>query len=88
MAHSTQECCGRWTQDGRYYLFESGAGQANNIFALADSSQHFPQSFRDAHPTDDWPDPVLNGSAGHSMATSYLCRALSRAENSFATTPR
>jgi eukaryotic-like serine/threonine-protein kinase len=36
------ECCGRWTQDGRYYVFESGAGpQANNIFALRDSASIF-----------------------------------------------
>jgi eukaryotic-like serine/threonine-protein kinase len=36
------ECCGRWTQDGRYYFFESGAGpQANNIFALPDSTSIF-----------------------------------------------
>jgi eukaryotic-like serine/threonine-protein kinase len=35
------ECCGQWTQNGRYYLFESGAGQAYNIFALADSTGIF-----------------------------------------------
>jgi Tol biopolymer transport system component/predicted Ser/Thr protein kinase len=36
-----RECCGRWTHDGRYYLFESGVGQANDIFALADSTSIF-----------------------------------------------
>jgi eukaryotic-like serine/threonine-protein kinase len=36
------ECCGRWTQDGRYYVFESAAGpQANNIFAVPDSASIF-----------------------------------------------
>jgi Tol biopolymer transport system component/predicted Ser/Thr protein kinase len=35
------ECCGRWTEDGRYYVFESGTGQGNNIFALAESSNIF-----------------------------------------------
>src|SRR5260370_10940553 len=29
-----RECCGRWTQDGRYYVFES----SGNIFALPDST--------------------------------------------------
>jgi eukaryotic-like serine/threonine-protein kinase len=32
------ECCGRWTQDGRYYVFESGAGQGNGIYALPEST--------------------------------------------------
>ncbi len=35
------ECCGRWTQDGRYYLFKSSAGRANDIFALADYTSIF-----------------------------------------------
>jgi Tol biopolymer transport system component len=32
-----QENWGRWTADGRYYVFESGHGPSNNIFAVADS---------------------------------------------------
>ncbi|MGA8428176.1 MAG: protein kinase [Candidatus Sulfotelmatobacter sp.] len=36
-----RECCGRWTADGRYYVFESGTGQSSDIFALADSSSLF-----------------------------------------------
>ncbi len=35
------ECCGRWTNDGRYYVFESGAGQGHNIYALPDSNIFF-----------------------------------------------
>jgi Tol biopolymer transport system component/predicted Ser/Thr protein kinase len=35
------ECCGRWTGDGRYYVFESGVGQARDIFALPDSTSIF-----------------------------------------------
>ncbi len=32
------ECCGRWTPDGRYYLFESETGNgAHDIFALPES---------------------------------------------------
>lgn len=42
------ECCGRWTPDGRYYVFENTVGpQANNIFALPDSAG----IFRKASPT-------------------------------------
>jgi eukaryotic-like serine/threonine-protein kinase len=32
-----QECCGRWSDDGRYYFFESSDGRSNDIFAVADS---------------------------------------------------
>jgi Tol biopolymer transport system component/predicted Ser/Thr protein kinase len=35
------ECCGQWTHDGRYYVFESGAGQGHNIYALPDSTSFF-----------------------------------------------
>jgi eukaryotic-like serine/threonine-protein kinase len=37
------ECCGRWTEDGRYYVFDgavadNAAGVQNNVFALAEST--------------------------------------------------
>jgi eukaryotic-like serine/threonine-protein kinase len=32
------ECCGRWTADGRYYVFEKSTGSENNIFALSEST--------------------------------------------------
>jgi serine/threonine protein kinase/Tol biopolymer transport system component len=51
------ECCGRWTQDGRYYLFESGTGQANNIFALADSTSILRKA--SATPTELTTGPIL-----------------------------
>jgi Tol biopolymer transport system component len=35
------ECCGRWTADGRYYVFESGTSRENNIFALAETTSIF-----------------------------------------------
>jgi Tol biopolymer transport system component/predicted Ser/Thr protein kinase len=35
------ECCGRWTQDGHYYVFENGTDQVRNIFALAESTSIF-----------------------------------------------
>jgi len=31
------ECCGRWTADGRYYIFESASGSENNLYALRES---------------------------------------------------
>src|ERR1700751_3176023 len=35
------ECCGVWTHDGRYYLFESGSVRENNLFALRESDGIF-----------------------------------------------
>jgi eukaryotic-like serine/threonine-protein kinase len=35
------ECCGRWTADGRYYVFESGTGRENNIYTLAETTGIF-----------------------------------------------
>jgi serine/threonine protein kinase len=34
-------CCGKWTPDGRYYIFEGFYGYANDIFALQDSGSIF-----------------------------------------------
>jgi Tol biopolymer transport system component len=35
------ECCGRWTPDGRYYVFDSGAFNDHNLFALREGSSLF-----------------------------------------------
>ena len=51
------ECCGRWTADGRYYVFESGTGQANDIFAVPDSGSIFRKA--SATPTRLTTGPLL-----------------------------
>jgi Tol biopolymer transport system component len=38
---SPNECCGRWTEDGRYYVFEDNAGQGGNIFVLPETTSIF-----------------------------------------------
>jgi dipeptidyl aminopeptidase/acylaminoacyl peptidase len=35
------ECCGSWTPDGRYYIFEAAAGNENNLYALRESTGLF-----------------------------------------------
>jgi serine/threonine protein kinase len=35
------ECCGRWTHDGRYYIFQENSLQGGNIFAMRDSASIF-----------------------------------------------
>jgi Tol biopolymer transport system component len=35
--HPPRECCGRWSPDGRYYMFQSVTASGNDIFALADA---------------------------------------------------
>jgi Tol biopolymer transport system component len=35
------ECCGNWTADGKYYIFQSIRGNVSNIWALADTAGPF-----------------------------------------------
>jgi serine/threonine protein kinase/Tol biopolymer transport system component len=56
-----RECCGRWTQDGRYYIFESGIGQGNDIFALPESTSIFRKA--SLTPTQLTTGPILYSSA-------------------------
>ena len=35
------ECCGRWSPDGRYYVFQSGTVHQNDLYAIADSRRWF-----------------------------------------------
>jgi Tol biopolymer transport system component/predicted Ser/Thr protein kinase len=51
------ECCGRWTEDGRYYVFESSIGRSNDIFAVADSTGIFRKA--SATPTQLTTGPIL-----------------------------
>ncbi len=39
-----QECCGRWTPDGRYYVFQSTREGATNLWVMAESSSFLHRS--------------------------------------------
>jgi Tol biopolymer transport system component/predicted Ser/Thr protein kinase len=64
------ECCGRWTGDGRYYVFESGTGQASDIFALPDSTSIFRKA--SATPTPLTTGPILYSAALPDLAGRKL----------------
>jgi eukaryotic-like serine/threonine-protein kinase len=34
---TSQECCGNWTRDGRFFFFESSRGSSHDIWALAET---------------------------------------------------
>jgi eukaryotic-like serine/threonine-protein kinase len=38
------ECCGTWTPDGRYFVFQSGRGGATNIWAIREGSSFLRKS--------------------------------------------
>jgi Tol biopolymer transport system component len=38
------ECCGNWTADGKYYVFQSVRGNVSNIWALAETTGPFSRS--------------------------------------------
>jgi Tol biopolymer transport system component/DNA-binding winged helix-turn-helix (wHTH) protein len=42
------ECCGNWTPDGRFYVFQSRKGDATNIWALREKVGLFPSLGRKA----------------------------------------
>jgi len=44
---AASECCGRWTADGRYYVFESGRGGSRNVWIMADQTRGFRKSTRE-----------------------------------------
>jgi Tol biopolymer transport system component/DNA-binding winged helix-turn-helix (wHTH) protein len=39
--HSTFQCCGNWTRDGKYYLFQTSSRGRANIWALPDQPSWF-----------------------------------------------
>jgi serine/threonine protein kinase len=41
------ECCGKWTSDGRYYVFQSSNATGTNIWALPEQSGPFPRVMRE-----------------------------------------
>jgi Tol biopolymer transport system component len=46
----SSKCCGSWTADGRYYIFqatETALGSNGNLFALAESNGHFDRNDRE-----------------------------------------
>ncbi len=55
------ECCGRWTADGRYYIFESASGSENNLYALRESAGFFRRA--SSKPTQLTTGPLLYSTA-------------------------
>ena len=47
------ECCGSWTDDGRYYVFQSARTGSNNIWAIPEHSGLFGEAGK--------PIPITNG---------------------------
>ena len=41
-----EECCGVWSTDGRYYLFQYSTGRESNLFVVAESTGIFPKRSR------------------------------------------
>jgi len=55
------ECCGSWTPDGRYYIFESASGSENNLYALRESTGLFKKA--SAKPVQLTTGPLLYSTA-------------------------
>lgn len=58
---SDHECCGKWTPDGKYFVFESFRGGHTNIWALAEHGGWFSAHAKPVQLTNgplDFSDPV------------------------------
>jgi Tol biopolymer transport system component/DNA-binding winged helix-turn-helix (wHTH) protein len=53
MSAPPAECCGSWTPDGRYYVFQSARGGDSNIWAIPERSGLFARAGK--------PIPITNG---------------------------
>jgi len=61
--NTPHECCGSWTPDGRYFVFESFRDQRHNVWALPERSSWFGRASRPIQLTNgplDFEDPVLS----------------------------
>ena len=47
-----QECCGKWTRDGTYYIFQSNNASGSNIWAMPERDSSFPPEQSSASSTD------------------------------------
>jgi Tol biopolymer transport system component/predicted Ser/Thr protein kinase len=59
------ECCGNWTADGKYYIFQSIRGNVSNIWALAETAGPFGRTR---------PEPVQLTSGAASIQTPLPSR--------------
>jgi len=60
---NAQECCGAWTPDGRYFLFESSRDGRKSIWALADKSSWLAGTIQPVQLTNgplDFASPLLS----------------------------
>jgi eukaryotic-like serine/threonine-protein kinase len=61
------ECCGSWTPDGKYFLFESGRGGTTNIWAIREATSllrkasHQPQQLTNGPTPTSSPVPSVDG---------------------------
>ncbi|HTW49569.1 MAG TPA: protein kinase [Acidobacteriaceae bacterium] len=61
------ECCGTWTPDGRYYVFQTRQGQVNALWAMRDAGDlwekvsHTPVRLTPSLISGQWPLPSSNG---------------------------
>ena len=66
------ECCGTWTPDGRYYLFQSAREGDDNIWIVPDHIRLVAQSLPRSGSTDDWTVTVWRPHSPAKMARSCL----------------
>ena len=62
--HTTSECCGSWTSDGRYFIFTALRDGRSNIWALREKGSWWRRSPRGPFQLSSGPDEPWGGTPG------------------------
>jgi Tol biopolymer transport system component/DNA-binding winged helix-turn-helix (wHTH) protein len=77
------ECCGSWTDDGRYYVFQSARGGTSNIWAIPEHSGIFGGPGKPISITNgplDYQAPILERGGEHSGRRTFFIGLNSQSE--------
>ena len=63
-SHPSNECCGSWTSDGRYFIFTSSQGGSSNLWALRERGSFWRRSPRGPFQLTFGPNSPIDGAPG------------------------
>jgi Tol biopolymer transport system component len=78
--HPAGECCGSWTSDGRYFIFNSSRTGRSNLWALREKGSSWRRSARGPFQLTFGPDSPWGGTAGRDGRHIYFYNGAWREE--------
>jgi Tol biopolymer transport system component len=74
------ECCGGWTPDGKYFLFQSGRGGTTNIWAIREKGSFFRKTSDEPMQLTTGPTPTYNPALSTDGKKVFVVAAQDRGE--------